>query len=325
MSQSVSIAMATYNGAGYLREQLESFAAQTRLPDEVILRDDRSADSTLAIAEDFAARAPFPVRVTQNAARLGPSKNFEAAIGDCSGDLIFLSDQDDVWFREKIASIESVFAEDRRACLLIHDAELTDAALRPSGLTKAGRIGALPAQWRRNVTGSCSAFRKELAPLVCPVPEEIATSHDTWLHRLAASLGLRREIDTVLQYYRRHDTNVSRLAVNKPSRLSLRERLYRRLRSPARSDLEKRIHFNRVLEERIRACKRAILDLPIMETDLDDVVTRIQQEIAFLEDRLELQRRARHKRIIPAFARFLHGGYKQGSGWKSLLKDIAVR
>jgi len=99
----LSVAMCTCNGAPYLRAQLRSLAAQSRVPDEVVVCDDVSSDATCDIIADFATRAPFPVRLHVNARRLGWTKNFEQAVALCDGELIALSDQDDVWYPYKIA------------------------------------------------------------------------------------------------------------------------------------------------------------------------------------------------------------------------------
>ena len=96
-----SIALATYNGERYLQEQLNSFLHQTRLPDEIIACDDCSTDRTMDILESFAISALFAVYIYRNAINLGYTKNFERAISLCSGDVIFLSDQDDVWFPKR--------------------------------------------------------------------------------------------------------------------------------------------------------------------------------------------------------------------------------
>lgn len=103
----MSIAMATYNGARYLREQLDSFAAQTRLPDELVVCDDGSSDDTLNILEEFARTAPFQVRIFRNDVNLGYAQNFARALERCVGDLVFLSDHDNVWFEDKIDVKES--------------------------------------------------------------------------------------------------------------------------------------------------------------------------------------------------------------------------
>ena len=122
----VSIAMAAYNGADYLSEQLSSFLLQTRLPDELVVCDDASSDSTVSIIEEFALRAPFEVRLIKNKQNLGYIRNFEKALSLCQGDLIFLSDQDDVWFPEKVCYIEKFFLKDAARLLVIHDGKLFD-------------------------------------------------------------------------------------------------------------------------------------------------------------------------------------------------------
>jgi glycosyltransferase involved in cell wall biosynthesis len=105
----ISVALAAYNGARYLQEQLDSLAAQRRLPDELVVVDDASSDGTVGILERFRATAPFEVKVHRNTANLGYSANFEVAISRCTGDIIFMSDQDDVWFPEKIEAVAGCF------------------------------------------------------------------------------------------------------------------------------------------------------------------------------------------------------------------------
>src|SRR3712207_5989304 len=99
---SLSVALCTYDGARYLPEQLESLARQRRLPDELVVCDDGSADDTVDVVRRFADRAPFAVRLSLNPQNLGFVKNFEQAIRLCRGDLIALADQDDVWHPQKL-------------------------------------------------------------------------------------------------------------------------------------------------------------------------------------------------------------------------------
>src|SRR5688572_14133745 len=102
MTNKFSVAMCTYNGARYLKEQLDSFTVQTRLPDELIVCDDGSSDETCQIVSTFAASAPFTVRLEVNQQTLGSTQNFAKAIQLCRGDLIALCDQDDVWLPGKL-------------------------------------------------------------------------------------------------------------------------------------------------------------------------------------------------------------------------------
>ena len=100
----ISIAMATYNGSKYLREQLDSLAAQTLPPCELVVTDDGSTDDTLGILDRFRRRAPFPVHLHRNEQRLGYRDNFLKAAQLCSGELIAFCDQDDVWMPDKLLS-----------------------------------------------------------------------------------------------------------------------------------------------------------------------------------------------------------------------------
>ena len=101
-SLSVSIAMATYNGERFLRDQLDSLAQQTLLPDELVICDDHSTRFTARIARQFSDEAPFQVRLVVNPVNIGFIRNFEKAVSLCRSDLIFLCDQDDYWSADKI-------------------------------------------------------------------------------------------------------------------------------------------------------------------------------------------------------------------------------
>src|SRR5688500_9098173 len=96
----ISVAMCTYNGAQFLRTQLESIIAQSRAPDEIVVCDDCSTDETRALLKQFAAESLVPVSLHFNEQNLGSVRNFEQAIRMCNGNVIALSDQDDVWHRD---------------------------------------------------------------------------------------------------------------------------------------------------------------------------------------------------------------------------------
>src|SRR4051812_8879073 len=97
--------MATYNGARYLPEQLQSFLCQTVMPDELVVCDDVSTDGTVSIIQEFAKSTAINVRLIVNECNLGFTRNFEQAIQHCTGDVIFFCDQDDVWFCQKIETM----------------------------------------------------------------------------------------------------------------------------------------------------------------------------------------------------------------------------
>ncbi len=131
--QLVSVAMCTYNGAKYIQEQLDSIAAQSRLPDELVVCDDRSSDNTIEIVKSFGSKVPFSVSLYLNEENLGIIKNFEKAISLCTGNIIALSDQDDVWKPNKIEKILTAFAENLGAGYVFSNAELVNESLMPLG------------------------------------------------------------------------------------------------------------------------------------------------------------------------------------------------
>lgn len=98
----VSVVMATYNGAAFIREQIDSILNQTYPISELIIQDDCSTDSTPAICREYEAKYPI-VHFYKNEHNLGFNDNFRTAAMRATGDFIAISDQDDVWFPEKIA------------------------------------------------------------------------------------------------------------------------------------------------------------------------------------------------------------------------------
>lgn len=214
----VSVALCTYNGAPFIAAQLESILRQTRPPDEVIVCDDGSADETLSIVGKIAARHPSRVRVVQNPRRLGVIKNFESAIAQATGEIIFLSDQDDVWLKDRIARMLIPFAASSETTLVYCDARLVDQDLRPLGPSVFEARDEMRLATRHaardvirgvdlGVLGSMMAMRATLRPFVLPI-EEVWGAHDHWIIFIAHALAGVRAVDETLMYYRRHERNV---------------------------------------------------------------------------------------------------------------------
>jgi glycosyltransferase involved in cell wall biosynthesis len=222
----LSIAMCTFNGAAYLKEQLESFAGQTRTPDELVISDDQSTDDTLRLIEEFAATARFPVRLSVNESNLGTPKNFERAISLCRGDVILLSDQDDVWHRDKLESVERIFEAKPQLSLVFSNAELVDEMLKPLAETLFDQLGfngrkqrlvksgrAFDVQLRENLVCGCTvAFRANLKELVLPISGDGPLVHDGWIMLLIAAAGEIDFINRPLLKYRQHSGQQSRLS-----------------------------------------------------------------------------------------------------------------
>lgn len=214
----ISIALCTYNGARFLSEQLESFARQTRLPDELIVGDDCSSDKTVSILEDFARRAAFPVSIRANEKNLRSTRNFEQTILRCAGDIVFLSDQDDVWLPEKIARVAAEFERDEAVGLVFTDADLVDENLNflgkklwdysfsPPMRELAREKGILPVLFHQStVTGATAAFRRQFADSFVPIPTDVPrVIHDEWIALTVALQSKTIFLEESLIKYRQH-------------------------------------------------------------------------------------------------------------------------
>lgn len=214
----ISIALCTYDGAKFLAEQLNSFLKQTRLPDELVVGDDCSNDKTVQIIEDFAKIAPFPVRLEINKKNLGSTKNFEQTILHCTGDLIFLSDQDDVWLPKKIEKVAAEFEKSDKIGMVFSDAELVGENLELLGCNlwdfsftieeqrKVKQKKILEVLIDRNVvTGATMAFRARFRESFSPIPVTIPLIiHDGWIALVSAAKADIVAINEPLIKYRQH-------------------------------------------------------------------------------------------------------------------------
>lgn len=214
----ISIAMCTYNGAEFLPAQLQSIAMQSRPPDEIVICDDRSTDGTRTLLENFKNQSPVPVALHFNDQNLGSVKNFERAISLCTGDVIALSDQDDVWRSDKLQLFESVLNSSSTAGLVFSDAAIVDENLNPlhrrmwdevgfdahkRKLLRTGRaLEVLITGW--TVTGATMAFRSRFVKLSLPIPDEIAMIHDGWIALTIGAVADVVALDEPLIQYRQH-------------------------------------------------------------------------------------------------------------------------
>lgn len=213
----ISIAMCACDGELYLSKQLDSLFEQTCPPYELIVCDDASQDGSFAILESFANRAPFPVRLYRNPQRLGIGANFEQAIRLCTGDVIALCDQDDVWLPNKLATFAELFSMgmDWVCC----DAEVSDSDLHSLGYTlwqrvnfdrnerKAAREGGFFNVLVKHfvVAGATLAFKVQARDRLLPIPCE--WHYDAWLAAILAATGKVGLVETPLQRYRQHGNN----------------------------------------------------------------------------------------------------------------------
>jgi glycosyltransferase involved in cell wall biosynthesis len=195
---------------------LESIAAQTRQPDELVVGDDQSTDNTRDVIGDFSRRVSFAVRLETNSERLGSTLNFERIMERCTGDLIVLSDQDDVWRNDKLEKIEAAFRENPNASYAFSDGAQIDEAGRlikgslwegaffgedERALYRTGR-GAEVLLRHNVVTGAAMAVRRRAAGQALPFSRRWI--HDYWLACILEASGRGVLIEEPLISYRRH-------------------------------------------------------------------------------------------------------------------------
>ena len=217
-SFSISIAMCSYNGAQFIKDQLGSLASQKRMPDEMVICDDGSNDATVEAIEKFLPKAPFPTRLIVNKKNRGVTSNYEQAMALCKGDVIAFADQDNIWHPEKLQRFATAFEQRPMLGSLFSDASVIDADGRPSGYTlwqsirfnkkeremvRSGR--ALDVLMKYNIaSGATMAFNARLyKKLLLPIPKGCLGDH--WMAVICSAIGELGMIEEPLIQYRKHE------------------------------------------------------------------------------------------------------------------------
>ena len=223
---SVSIALATWHGARFIDEQLDSLARQTRPPDQLVVSDDDSSDDTCARVEAFAQKVDFEVQLVRNTERGLTTLNFERAIERCDGDLIFFADQDDIWRPHKIERMLEIFdAHPATGGLFCNGGvidddrndlgyDLWEAQGFHAGEQAMVRHGDAAMVFLRHVVaaGNTFAFRGRFKPLLLPFPQ-LRSVHDAWVAFMVAAVSDFEILDEDLVEYRLHEGNQFGLAL----------------------------------------------------------------------------------------------------------------
>lgn len=318
----ISIAMATYNGEQYIQEQLQSFVDQTLQPDEVIITDDKSTDNTVEIIREFAKKAPFKIEVSINEKNLGYAGNFSAALMKTTGDLVFLSDQDDVWFAEKINHMLDLANSKPEYLIYMNDAELTDGKLNSVNLTKCGQIKSAGFNDKSFVMGCCCAIRRELLDFALPIPQKLK-AHDNWLVEIADGLEQKYIDFKVLQYYRRHESNESQFIANRLTPVNKMDRYLESIKSIVKSD--KKNTLNILIEQMeifIKGLEMASVKVNDTYKDKYNKFLKDKKEqLKLYKQRSSIQKSNFLKRLPKTISMF-QNGYPKETRFKNMIKDI---
>lgn len=220
----ISVCMPTYNGEKYIKEQIESILSQLSENDELIISDDSSTDNTVKIIKSFNDER---IKIYENNHFKSPIYNLENALNYAKGDFIFLSDQDDVWYPEKVSVIIKQLEN--------YDCVVSDATVVDSNMNvlfksfykiNKSKEGYIHNIIKNGFVGCCMAFNSKILKLSIPFPKNIPM-HDSWIGLLSEKVGKVMFLKQSLIFYRRHGGNASTTA--EKSNFSLSEKIKMRL------------------------------------------------------------------------------------------------
>lgn len=330
----LSIAMATYNGSHYLKEQLDSFLCQSRLPDELIVCDDCSIDGTVELIKQFTAVSLFPVHIYVNETTLGSTKNFEKAIKACTGDIIFLADQDDVWIPERLEKFEAVFQKDNDIGLVFCDSELVDENLQSLNrrnweslnFNKKMQEKFLKGEsfsillYRNVVSGCAMAFRTEFRKYIVPMPEDLQyVIHDYWISILLSTICKIELINEPLVKYRQHSKQQVGAGKGVIGGALTPVRYTKSLKS-FQARLDQIYSFVNLLD-RLEMVRKRILITD--DNFYRKAINKLTEHIVHLRARTKVQNKSRWRRLPVILKEIVSLRYRRYSnGLASALKDL---
>jgi len=323
VSGKISVAMAVYNGEKYIAEQINSLLIQSVVPDEIIICDDSRNDSTFHAIQPFIKRNPRIINYHHNDIRLGVSKNFEKAISLTTGDIVFLSDQDDVWLHDKIKHLVSSISGSDVPRGAFCDSILVDENLNPLHAThwdlrdfhgkkkkfqSSNKTDNFLQFCRRvPIAGHNMAFSAKLKNLLLPFPD-LTECHDTWIGLVIAATCGWTMVDETLTKFRQHQSNVSHAG-----KLSA---LQEAIQSINNNTFGWHVVLYDTLLERLLANGYAV------EPQIIDMI-RDRREHSAVRERMNCDFLSRTAYIIQETRSERY--FKFGRGWVNIVQDLFVR
>jgi len=323
----VSVALCSYNGAQYIEAQLDSIVRQTVAPDEIIVCDDGSSDATLDLVGEFARRYPT-IRLVRNETNLGFTRNFEQAMGLASHDLVFLSDQDDVWLPDRVRIMRDLFAAHPDVGMVYTMRQFTDERLQPIVPTRRFQderrtVPRTPGEMIRGwgaIPGCAIAFRSTLKPFLLPIPD--AWGHDAWITIMAYALSNVRRTGEVLMYYRIHSgSGGGNVKCTAPLSQAFASKIKR---SQAAYYTQERVRWAGFYERLLWVASSSLAS-----SDRQAAANRFLEEARrraeFARRRESLKLGPRAQRILPALRLLAAGGYgRYMNGLLTFAKDVVL-
>ena len=232
-----SVAMCTYNGEKFIKEQIDSILKQSVSIDEIIVCDDGSSDKTLNILNEYSEKHINLFKIYSNEKNLRSLKNFEKAIQLCSGDIVFLADQDDIWVENKVEKYIEFFKKNSTINAIASNGYCID---EQSKIHEKYAVWDAPQFLRdQNIpfdyftlichvsnvaTGASMAIRKEIIPNIVPFPVVKDFHHDEWIALITSKTNSFELLNEKYFYYRTHK-NQFNVSQEKASYISFKRKL----------------------------------------------------------------------------------------------------
>jgi len=313
----VSVALCTYNGKAYIEEQLLSILNQTRRVDEIIISDDNSQDGTVKIVKKILNTYHINYQVLVNKENLGVVKNFENAIKLCKGDIIFFSDQDDIWMEDKVAETLNNFLNNNDCIMTFSDAELVNENNDMLGTRLWDTLDFSIEYLEQNnlidillnrcvVTGATMAIRRDLFDKCTPFSQWWL--HDGWISLNATLYGEVIAIEKPLIRYRQHSKNV----IGASRKTSIQR-------------IKKYINNINILEENsIERYERYDTFLSFNKSKLDDnIKIKLLECINYWQDMKKLNNLRKGDALKIVVKNYMNKNYKKYyTGFRGFLRDI---
>ncbi len=231
INNSIDILLPTYNGESFLGEQIESILSQTHQDFRLLIRDDRSSDKTNQIISYFQEKDSRIKVLIDDLGNLGLQKNIEHLLKFSTADLIFFSDQDDVWMEDKIEKFLKEYKHTDEPVLVHSNCFVTDSSLNIQSKfiddNVALKLGVYNAFFNYFVQGASSMINSNLKKMLLPFPEYIYI-HDRYIHLMAELYGKRIYIPDATMLYRQHGNNLigSNSLISKIMNINLKSNFY---------------------------------------------------------------------------------------------------
>lgn len=313
----ISIALCTYNGEKYISEQLQSLFAQTRRPDEIIISDDGSSDNTVKIAETLLNESKINYKIFKQSPSLGVFKNFEFCMSQCTSDIIFPCDQDDIWKDTKLEQHMALHESRIDKVLVYSNADVIqndiEHYLYPLWEPKLIESGQYHTKQKmlyegKSIAGCCMSIDKEFFHQILPIPDAIY--HDDWCTTSASLIDGIIGIPESLIYYRQHGGNV--VGTIRGNKISYWKSLFTNVPFYVKSDC--------YIYERNQKVFNALLNHKYLKNFVKEET--LNQVLDYFKFRTDYETRSLSNNLNGINSLLKRGDYKFHHGVFSYLKDI---